>query len=84
MTRKIIQAAVATGLLMGCVLGALAQNPGKSEPDANHIIELAAKKYEFSPDEIRVKKGEKVRLKVHSTDEEHGIKLELYRFLLLS
>jgi cytochrome c oxidase subunit 2 len=42
------------------------------------VIEVTAKKYEFSPDEIRVKRGEKVRLKIHSVDENHGMKLSVY------
>jgi cytochrome c oxidase subunit 2 len=39
---------------------------------------ISAKKYEFAPNEIRVQAGERVRLKVHSVDETHGIKLDLY------
>lgn len=58
--------------------GGLAQNPQESQPGANRVIEVMAKKYEFSPDEIHVKKGERVELKVHSSDEGHGIKLELH------
>jgi cytochrome c oxidase subunit 2 len=51
--------------------------------DANHgaavkIIEISAKKYEFTPNEIRVKKGERVQLKVHSVDTTHGAKLDVY------
>ena len=39
---------------------------------------ISAKKYEFAPSEIRVKVGQRVRLKVHSVDETHGIKRTLY------
>ena len=42
------------------------------------VIEISAKKYEFSPSEIRVKKGERVQLKVHSVDVTHGVKIEVY------
>jgi cytochrome c oxidase subunit II len=42
------------------------------------VIEISAKKYEFSPSEIRVKKGERVELKVHSVDVTHGVKIEVY------
>lgn len=42
------------------------------------VIEISAKKYEFAPNEIRVKKGERVQLKVHSVDTTHGAKLEVY------
>ena len=34
--------------------------------------------YEFAPGEIHVTKGSRVRLRVHSTDEAHGIKLNVY------
>lgn len=47
--------------------------------DANtKTIEISAKKYEFSPGEIRVAKGTHVELKVHSVDDTHGVKLDLY------
>jgi cytochrome c oxidase subunit II len=50
-----------------------------SQADQNpHVIEISAKKYEFSPTEIRVNKGEKVELNVHSIDEMHGVKLDVY------
>ena len=42
------------------------------------VIEISAKKYEFTPNEIHVKKGEKVELKVHSEDETHGVKFDLF------
>jgi cytochrome c oxidase subunit 2 len=45
---------------------------------APRVIDVSAKKYEFSPAEIKVKVGEKVELKVHSEDETHGVKLNLY------
>jgi cytochrome c oxidase subunit 2 len=42
------------------------------------VIEVSAKKYEFSPAEIRVPKGARVELKVHSEDDTHGVKLDVY------
>lgn len=42
------------------------------------IIDISAKKYEFSPAEVRVKKGEKVEMRVHSVDDTHGIKIDVY------
>jgi cytochrome c oxidase subunit 2 len=41
------------------------------------VIEVSAKKYEFTPADIHVKKGTTVELKVHSVDETHGIKLAI-------
>ncbi len=56
---------------------------GRSQGSENNagavkIIEISAKKYEFNPSEVRVKKGERVQLKVHSVDTTHGVKLEVY------
>lgn len=49
-----------------------------NQATAPQIIEVSAKKYEFTPSEIRLKKGAKVELKVHSEDETHGVKLDIY------
>jgi cytochrome c oxidase subunit II len=73
MTRKII-ALLAITFLVG-VLGIRVQ--GQNADGDTKVIEVSAKKYQFDPTEIRVKKGGKVELKVHSVDETHGIKLSL-------
>ena len=49
-----------------------------AQTSAPGVIEVSAKKYEFTPAEIHVKKGERVELKVHSVDETHGIKFDVY------
>jgi cytochrome c oxidase subunit II len=49
-----------------------------SQAGAVQTIKVSAKKYEFTPSEIRVPKGAKVELIVHSEDETHGIKLLVY------
>ena len=50
----------------------------RAEEGSPQLIEISAKKYEFTPNAIHVKQGTKVELKVHSEDETHGVKLELY------
>lgn len=68
-------------IFVACVLTAApggAQNSDAASDAAVKTIEISAKKYEFTPSEIRVKAGDRVRLKVHSVDETHGIKLTLY------
>lgn len=40
------------------------------------VIDLSAKKFEFTPAEIRVKQGAHVQIKLHPTDREHGLKLK--------
>jgi cytochrome c oxidase subunit 2 len=63
---------------VGGILTMRAQTPDTKDPGGAQIIGVSAKKYEFTPDEIRVKSGARVELKVHSVDETHSIKLDLY------
>jgi|SRR5450432_655630 cytochrome c oxidase subunit 2 len=42
------------------------------------VIEVVAKKYEFTPSPIRVKLGAKVQLTITSLDKTHGFKINLY------
>jgi cytochrome c oxidase subunit 2 len=63
---------------VGGIFGTRAQVQETSPGGAVQVVEVSAKKYEFRPGEIRVKLGTRVELKVHSEDETHGIKLELY------
>jgi heme/copper-type cytochrome/quinol oxidase subunit 2 len=70
-------------LLLGVtclVMAALsrAQGSDRNNAGAAKVIEISAKKYEFTPAEVRVKKGERVQLKIHSVDTTHGAKLILY------
>jgi heme/copper-type cytochrome/quinol oxidase subunit 2 len=39
------------------------------------VIQIDAKKYEFSGSPLHIKKGTKVQLKVTATDREHGVKI---------
>lgn len=39
------------------------------------VIEVTAKKYEFSPSPIRVKQGTRVQLKITATDHAHGFRI---------
>jgi len=39
-------------------------------------IKMTAKKYEFTPAEIRVKQGERVRLLITATDRDHGLEIK--------
>jgi cytochrome c oxidase subunit II len=40
------------------------------------VIEVTAKKYDFTPSSIRVKQGTKVELKITATDRSHGFKIQ--------
>jgi len=61
-------------------MATLGRTQGAEANDAGvvKVIEISAKKYEFIPAEIRIKKGERVQLKIHSVDTTHGAKLILY------
>jgi cytochrome c oxidase subunit II len=56
--------------------GAFAQNA--SAPSEPHEIQVTAKKYDFSPNPIHVKKGEHVKLIITATDHDHGFKLDAF------
>jgi cytochrome c oxidase subunit 2 len=77
MQKAIVAVAVSVGLMVVPLCATIAQGPA-GQTQAPQIIEVSAKKYEFTPSEIRVKQGVKVELKVHSVDETHGIKLSVY------
>ncbi len=65
---------------LGCLMVAIVGRAQGSDPNNGavvKVIEISAKKYEFTPAEVRVKKGERVQLKVHSVDTTHGAKLIL-------
>ena len=41
-------------------------------------IRVTARKYEFSPNEIKVKRGDHIRLVITALDRSHGFKLEVF------
>jgi heme/copper-type cytochrome/quinol oxidase subunit 2 len=56
----------------------LAKTQNSATPDAPHVIEVVATTFEFTPNEIHVKAGERVQIKLSSADRAHGLKLKLY------
>jgi len=58
--------------------GALSQEVRATIP-ATHEIPMTAKKYEFNPNLITVRKGEHVKLVITATDRDHGFKLEAFK-----
>jgi plastocyanin len=69
-------AAAFVGLSMTTFWMARAQSSEK-QTEAPQIIDVSAKKYEFTLGEIHVQKSAKVEWKVHSEDETHGVKLDV-------
>jgi len=69
-------------LFAGMTLGACELLPSAEEsgdtaaiPDNAKVFEIEAKRFEFVPDVVTVKKGDTVILKVKSSDVAHGISL---------
>jgi cytochrome c oxidase subunit II len=50
-------------------------SPVVAEDQKVQVIELTAKKYEYSPSPVHVKIGTKVQLKITATDHDHGFKI---------
>ena len=65
------------GALVTCLAGT-ALAAGQATSAGFHEFTMTAKKYEFDPSLITVKKGEKVRLIITATDRDHGFKLDAF------
>src|SRR5579864_9640134 len=51
-------------------------SPRNAPPaEGTQVIDVTAKKYEFSPSPIRVKQGTRVQLKITATDHTHGFRI---------
>lgn len=61
-----------------CGASVFAQEAG-AVGEAPHEINITAKKYEFTPNVITVKKGEPVKLVITATDRDHGFKLAAFK-----
>ncbi|MGA2632468.1 MAG: cupredoxin domain-containing protein [Terriglobia bacterium] len=64
-------------VLLLLAMGARAQEPASPAGTA-HEIKMTAKKYEFDPSTVTVKKGERVKLLITALDRDHGFKLEAF------
>ena len=79
MKNKIIVAALAAAC--GLALSAVASRSNLARADVNpKVIEISAKKFEFTPSEITLKKGQPVILRVTSTDRVHGFMSKPLKF----
>ena len=78
MQKLLVRLMLSVPILLTGALATMPQDQAAGGDQSVKVIEVSAKKYEFTPQEVHVKKGSKVELKVHSVDEAHGIKLSLY------
>ena len=49
-----------------------------AKPEAQREFQLTAQKFEFSPQTIKVTRGDRVKLTVTAVDAQHGFKLEAF------
>jgi len=69
---------IASLFLLGglTVTAGFAANPSQAGQEVQ-VIEVSAKKYEYTPSPIRVKRGARVELRITSLDKTHGFKINL-------
>lgn len=77
MRKTVVLVAASAVLSLATYWVVLAQGPG-GQTVSPQVIEISAKKYEFTPSEFHVPKGAHVELRVHSEDATHGVKLDAY------
>ena len=66
---------VAVALCAVAALTALAQNmPSGTDSE----IKVTARKYEFSPNVIKAKRGDRIKLVITALDRDHGFKLDAF------
>jgi cytochrome c oxidase subunit II len=64
----------------GIALATVAPKPNLASAAVNpKVIEITAKKFQFTPSEITLKKGEPVILRLTSTDRVHGFMSRLFK-----
>jgi cytochrome c oxidase subunit II len=68
----------AAGVTLAIFAVVLAAQDAPPAGGAVREVQMTAKKYEFSPDTITVKKGEHVKLVITALDKDHGIKIEAF------
>src|SRR5882762_8256725 len=67
-----------TGTLLGALLSGFVIYIRANAVPAERVIHITAKKFEFSPDSITLKKGETVVLEISSGDRKHGFSLRAF------
>ncbi|MFZ0680175.1 cupredoxin domain-containing protein [Candidatus Binatus sp.] len=68
---KIVNTMLLAGAL-GIAVAVVAPKVNQARADNPKVIEITAKKFEFTPSEITIKKGEPVILRLTSSDRVHG------------
>ena len=61
--------------LLGIAIFLSLSGPVRAQVQGTQVIEITAKKYEYSMSPVHVKAGTKVQLKITATDHDHGFKI---------
>ncbi len=69
---------LALAVLLTLAVRVVAVQEAAGQGSVAHEIQMTAKKYEFDPKLITVKKGEHVKLIITALDRDHGFKLEAF------
>jgi cytochrome c oxidase subunit 2 len=67
--------AALAGFPLALAVSLLQPGPVSAQDQKVQVIELTAKKYEYSGSPVHVKAGTKVQLKITATDHDHGFKI---------
>jgi len=74
-TVKCIRLSIVPASLLAFTIFLLLSRSAPAQIQEVKIIEITAKKYEYSASPIHVKSGTKVQLKITATDHDHGFKI---------
>ena len=69
---------ISSTLLASAVVSGLLIYTRANAVPAERVIHITAKKFDFSPDSITLKKGEPVVFEISSADREHGFNLRAF------
>ena len=69
---------ITVALLASALLSGLVVYTRANAVPAERVIHITAKKFDFSPDSITLKKGEPVVFEISSADREHGFNLRVF------
>ena len=75
MTGKLSLVSACTGFLLMVGLFLVPASSLLAQDQNLQVIELTAKKYEYSPSPVHIKAGTKVQLRIIAVDHDHGFKI---------
>lgn len=73
--RLLLIAGLAVAIFVGFLVSRSIDKSAKTEGGQAREIAITAKRFSFTPDTIRVKQGERVRLRITSEDVSHGFSI---------